>query len=335
MLFEKPIVSPKNILEIMRFYSVGDVLECKYLGGVPNVTYRVKTREQDLTVRISNHGYTSFEHLELEIEILQHLKNVGYSESPRLIAGKNGEIIQEWNKYWLIATEYITGETVDRVEITESLCEDVGRAVATLQRALAAFKKPIPQPHTFIARGTRLIELLPETVRRLGWQLDYRSLIKEWERACGCFEASRDSLPYGILHADVWPPNVICEGERIVGVIDFDDWCYGPRVIDFCAPLIEFAMFNTTVMNEDLAIAFLQGYFGNGGAISESEEDLIIEAIEMVCASWLACNALHEITFEESKVYLNRLELLQNSHTREVMASDIRQLLDIVQKIQT
>src|SRR5437660_1195352 len=111
MVFDKPVVFLKDIPEIMSVYSLGSVVAAKYLGGIPNVTYRVITPHARLAVRICNKGYTSPEHLNTEIEILQHLTSAGYKESPRVITGNNGSVVQNWKGYPTFAMQLIEGET--------------------------------------------------------------------------------------------------------------------------------------------------------------------------------------------------------------------------------
>jgi len=324
MHFDRPVVLPEDMPEIMAAYPFGEVVECENLGGVPNVTYEITTPQRVVAVRISNHGYTSLDHLKLELEILQHLKDVGFAESPRLIAGTNGEILQQWKGYWFCATEFIPGKPGDEVEITPGLCHDVGRAIASLEKALSSFTGTIPRGETFVERAERLLALLPDTAKRMGWQFDMDSIFEQWERAKEAFISNRSNLRHSIIHSDVWPPNVICSGEAIAGIVDFDDWCYGATIIDVCAPLVEFPWFKSTTMNDELAVAFLSGYLEHGGTISEAEENLIIDGIEMSCVSWLSCNALHEVEFEESEIYMQKLELLQDNAYKEKLRADVR-----------
>lgn len=333
MTFQRPIVNSQDIPTIMKAYPFGNVIHSEYIGGVPNVTYKVVVPEGVFAVRVSNHGYTSFEHLELEVALLQHLTNLGFQESPRLIAGSNGEILQRWNDYWVRAAKFIPGDTGDTVEINSVLCRDVGKVVASLQRALDLFNPGrILEHETFIERAENLFSEFPAILSERGWALDTDTVVPQWKRSSEEFMRYANELKTNIIHADIWPPNVICERGAIIGLIDFDDWCHGASIIDLCAALSEFPAFMTVTMNEGFALALIQGYLSNGGTITELEEHLIADGIEMVFATWFACNVIQNPNFSESEIYLRKLESLKDDASKENLRADFHRLVKMARK---
>lgn len=323
MKFDKPVVLLEDIPEILSMYGPGPVLETKYLGGVPNVTYRVITPSSKLAIRICNHGYTSIEHLETEIELLSYLHAAGFEESPIPVYGTNGMMIQNWRGYRTFAMKLIEGVPGDRSPITSELCFDVGRTVAQMQKLLRNYARPLPDGESYTQRSLRLLEMLPITSKTMGWRIDFDAVLKQWNRASEDILRHSRKMSHGVIHTDIWPPNVICADNKIVGVVDFDDWSYGASFIDPVAALTEFPMFNRLEFNEDLAYALLKGYFAYGGRLSDVEHRLLLVGMETLCASWLACNALHRIQFEESAIYVKKLELLRDSNKRKALSAQI------------
>jgi hypothetical protein len=57
--------------------------------------------------------------------------------------------------------------------------------------------------------------------------------------------------------------------------------------------------------------------------MSPLEEKLIVDAMEMTCAMWLAYNVIQAPTFEEAEIYLRRLDLLHDDTFREKMSTDV------------
>jgi homoserine kinase type II len=328
MEFERPVVSPEHIMEIMAPYGLGEIVGCEYLGGVPNVTYKVDTLTRVVAVRISNRGYSSTAHIKLELELLEHLVAVGFPEAPRLVAGGDGQIMHQWKGFWVCATEFIPGLLADQAEITPELCMDVGRVVASLRQAMASFSSEAHlEGETLVERGAKLLHAFPAALRARGWDLDISNVQHQWDRASGAYLSNLDNLNQHIIHADIWPPNVICNGATVVGLIDFDDWCYGATIFDVCAPLIEFPMYNTLDFREDLATSFFQGYFAHGGTLSEVDESILLDCMEMACAIWLACNVIQNPVFAESEIYLRKLNLLRDVSSRERMRALVRQCI--------
>jgi len=327
MEFDKPVVLPEDVSVIMSSYPFGEVLDCQNLGGIPNTTYKVVTEQRTVAVRIYSHGQSSLEHIKLELKVLQHLASMDF-ESPRLLPGTDGQLLQQWKGYWVCASEFIPGVMADTIQLTPKLVGDAGRLVASFQRAMASFKiDEIPEGETFIERGGDVLESLDPALGKRGWEMDVRNVIPQWERASEPFIRNSANLKSNFIHADIWPPNAICEGDKVVGLVDFDDCLYGATIIDVAIALMEFSMFQDVVMDEELAMAFLANYFRHGGTISPLEEKLIVDAMEMTCAMWLAYNVIQAPTFEEAEIYLRRLDLLHDGTFREKMCRDVQQFI--------
>lgn len=328
MEFDKPVVLPADVGTIMSSYPFGRVLECKNLGGIPNTTYKVVGESKTVAVRIYSHGQSSLEHIRLELRVLQHLAGKGF-ESPRPLAGKNGELLQQWKGYWVCASEFIPGAMADTVELTSDLVGDVGRIVASLQKAMESLEMgKIPQGETFIEKGDAVLKSLRPALQTKGLSIDVHKITSQWERAREPFLRSGSKLRHGIIHADIWPPNVICDGERVVGLVDFDDCCYGATCIDVALALMEFSMFQDAYMDQELAVAFLGGYFRNGGTLSSLEEEFFINAMEMACAMWLVYEVIEAPSFVEGEVYLRRLDQLRDDVLRTEMRASIEKCVE-------
>ena len=191
----------------------------------------------------------------------------------------------------------------------------------------------IPEGETFFEKGTNVLKSLASAVNKRGWGIDIRHVISQWERACQPFISNIADLDSNIIHADIWPPNVICERERVAGLIDFDDCCHGVTVIDLAIALMEFAMFHGVIMNERLAVSLLVNYFRQGGKLSPLEEELIVDAMEMTCAMWLAYNVIEAPTYEEAEIYSRRLEVLHDVNLRAKMCDNIMRFIATARKM--
>lgn len=327
MYFDKPHVAPNDILEIAKTYDLGSVVNVEYLGGVPNVTYKVIAEKKCLALRVGNRGYTSSTHLELEVKILDHLEKVGFAESPRVIRTATGKKIHYWQGYPILATDYIDGITADNVQVNRSLCFDIGRVVASLQHSLISFRTEVPASETFLSRISQMVGAFPDSVKKLGWKVDTSKVLSQWKEAEISYLHLTKSMTHNVVHTDIWPPNVILIDNQVKGVVDFDDWAYGPTVIDICAPLVEFPMENDTNMNPDFAISILLGFLRNGGPLEILKEDILACSMELLCISWLSCNAIHQVSFMESTPYIHKLEFLRDKYKRKNFEFDLKQLI--------
>lgn len=327
MPFNKPIVLPSDIPVIMAAYPFGRVLACQELGGLPNTTYKVLTEHKTTAVRIYGRGQSSREHIELELKVLQHLARLDF-ESPRLLAGNNGQFLQQWNDYRVCVTEFIPGVTADSTALTPELVRDVGRLVASFQKAMALFEADvIPDGGTVIARGGGGLASLDAVLKRRGWEMDIGDVISQWQRASEPIVNRDVDLDSNVIHADIWPPNVICEGATVVGLVDFDDCLYGATFFDVAIALLEFSILQGFVVEEELAVAFLAGYFRHGGTLTPLEEGLIVNAIEMMYVIWLAYYVAQAPYFEEAAKYLYQLNLLSDDTFRKRLCADVERCI--------
>jgi homoserine kinase type II len=323
MQFDKPIVLPSDISVIMSSYPFGKVLACQEMGGLPNTTYKVVTEQKETAVRIYGRGQSSLEHIDLELKVLQHLARLDF-ESPRLLAGRNSRFLQQWKGYRVCVTEFIPGVTADKIALTPELVYDVGRLVASFQKAMASFKTDvIPEGGTVLARGLGGLASLDTVLSQRGWEMDISDVIPQWQRASEPFVSHDVALDSNVIHADIWPPNVICEGARAVGLVDFDDCLFGATFIDVAITLLEFAMFQDFVVDEELTVAFFAGYFRHGGRLSALEEGLIVNAIEIMYVIWLAYYVAQSPHFEEAEKYLRQLNLLADDAFRGRLGAEV------------
>ncbi|MDO4877934.1 MAG: homoserine kinase [Neisseria sp.] len=67
-------------------------------------------------------------------------------------------------------------------------------------------------------------------------------------------------LPRGIIHADLFKDNVLLDGGRVAGFIDFYYACNGCFVYDLAVAVNDWARTADNCLDEGLALAFVRGY---------------------------------------------------------------------------
>jgi homoserine kinase type II len=84
----------------------------------------------------------------------------------------------------------------------------------------------------------------------------WRSVLAEWPLA------RLDALPSGWLHGDYHGRNLIFDGDRAIGVFDFDDVDRGPYVFDLAGGFVKFGREGrgSTTLRPDFARTFVGGY---------------------------------------------------------------------------
>lgn len=324
MRFEKAKCSEGDLGEILSLYSFGPLVKYADVSGVPNTTFRISTSNWPFILRIYGKGQTSFEHMLLEHKLLEFLAVKGVN-SPRLLVGANGCTLQSWRGYHLCAFAMVEGVTADALSITPEIATSVGRSVAKLRLALREFPVSfIPEAETIFARGQLAIGAMRRSLSEKSWELDVAVVEEHWMDAAKLLRTQCKGAQ-SLLHADTWPPNVICKDGQVAGIIDFDDCCYGPEIIDFAIPLQEFAVFQPEAEGHELARAFFSGLAQAGAKLSRGDLPLLIPAMRLMCSVWCAYNVIQSPKIEDALLYYRRLEKFSS----ESFVRSLRELIEL------
>lgn len=119
--------------------------------------------------------------------------------------------------------------------------------VATVIHATEVPADRRPMPYAFWA---------PADLRVPGWA----RAPQLWERAIEVFAGGPPATPATLVHRDFHPGNVLWEGDRITGVIDWAEASWGPAELDIAHSATNFALLHDL----DRAVAFREAYRRHG-----------------------------------------------------------------------
>lgn len=149
----------------------------------------------------------------------------------------------------------------------------MGFTLATFHQALRGFDHPAAHRNhrwNLVEAGQHRdkIQLLkdPEKQVLLGWGFDC------WEAVRGAL----DSLPWQFIHGDMNPENLMGEGDRVTGLVDFGDACFNPTVCDLAIGLA-YPMMDTDNAMSAMEI-FLSGY-QEVRELSEAEHQVLLPLV--------------------------------------------------------
>jgi Ser/Thr protein kinase RdoA (MazF antagonist) len=174
--------------------------------------------------------------VELEFAAIEHAVRAGFPlRLPRVIGNRFGNIetgidIHLNGSYRARLIEFIDGTDLSAISgISENMLRNVGRTVAGFNRVMHDFDHPA-------ARRNHRWNLAEAAQHR-----DKIRLIAEREKrellvwAYAAWEGLRErlpELPWQFIHGDAHDENVLMDGERVTGLIDFGDCCHNPTVCD-------------------------------------------------------------------------------------------------------
>ena len=222
-------VTERELGDWLKAYSVGTLVELKGIAaGIENTNYFVTTTH-------GRYVLTLFERLPAKdlpfyLGLMAHLARHGIP-CPSPLADRSNRLLSALNGKPTALVTRLPGAVVTQPSAAH--CAEVGAVLANMHLAGRSYAGDLENP-----RGP---EWWRETAPRVAPFLDeHRRRLLEAELAFQSGHRLRD-LPRGPVHADLFRDNVLFEGPRIGGVVDFyfagvDAWLFDVAVTlnDWC-----------------------------------------------------------------------------------------------------
>ncbi|NNC24442.1 homoserine kinase [Salinisphaera sp. USBA-960] len=239
-----------DIRAVLDAYSVGELTDFRGIGeGVTNSTYFVDTTLGAWVLTV----FEDLEHRSLPffMQLMDHLAGHGLPVIHPVARDDGGFLSEICNRPCALAYR-LPGASV--VEPGPAHCASLARVVAEMHRA---------------ASGSGLSQANP---RDLAWIADNRpqlaSVLTADQRALVDAEladqraalAAYDGLPRTLIHADLFRDNVLFEGTRVTGVIDFFYACDEHTLFDLAVICCDWAFDADNQFHADCWAAFIAAY---------------------------------------------------------------------------
>ncbi|HEX2794326.1 MAG TPA: homoserine kinase [Croceicoccus sp.] len=241
-------------------FDVGEIVSAKGIAeGVSNSNWLIDTRKDGVGARYILTVYearTEVAELPFFLGLLDHLAAAG-CPVPRTIHDRAGAAYRRFDADGEIKSlaliEFLPGVSADCP--TPAQAEAVGRAMAQVHLAARSYDR------------TRANSMGPDA-----WRHFARECTGRWHEIDPAMEsvpaiveeviaALPADLPRSIIHADLFPDNVLLVGDEVSGLIDFYFACSGPMAYDLAVAHAAWS-FSADGREHDAAIgaALLRGY---------------------------------------------------------------------------
>ena len=223
-------VSEADIAAWLANYSLGTLLELQGIpAGIENTNYFVTTTNGRFVL-------TLFEKLTADdlpffLNLMAHLARHGIP-CPCPVADKQNRFLGELNGKPACIVSRLSGKSV--TQPTTAQCAAVGAMLGQMHSAGQSFGEQMLNP-----RGSAWRAEAAQQVRRFLPPQDAVLLAGEVE-----FHATHPlaGIPRGVIHADLFRDNVLMEGERVGGLIDFYFACTGKLLYDVAITVNDWCM---------------------------------------------------------------------------------------------
>lgn len=226
-------VSKDELIPWLKAYPLGDLLELQGISsGISNTNYFVTTTTGRYVLTLfEEHGA---EELPYFLSLMTHLAERGVP-CPHPVMRLDGVMLDELNGKPAALVTCLSGRDILKPSVVQ--CAALGKVLANLHVAGASFTGSNQDTRDVVWREAAAKNVLDFL------SADDQVMLKQMMDRQAHLDIQ--VLPQGVIHADLFRDNVLFDGDKVGGVIDFYYACRGPYLYDVAIAV------NDWCVNED------------------------------------------------------------------------------------
>lgn len=213
-------VTPAQLSHWLGNYPLGELLELKGIAsGITNTNYFVTTTTGRYVLTLFEKNTP--DELPYFLDLMAHLADRDVL-CPHPVASKQGQNLGEINHKPAALVTCLKGHSLETPSAIH--CAEIGRAMASMHLAGDSYKV-----HSNNQRGDAWRTTTAAQV--MGFlNADDKQLLEQTLAMQASFDKS--ALPHGVIHADMFRDNVLFDGDKLGGIIDFYYACHDVLLYD-------------------------------------------------------------------------------------------------------
>ncbi len=241
-------VTVDDLNEWLKAYPLGSLLELKGIAsGITNTNYFVTTTTGRYVLTLFEEH--SAEELPYFLNLMTHLAERGVP-CPHPVKRNDGIQLDELNGKPAALVSCLAG--CDISIPNELHCAEVGRVLANMHMAGESF---VDKSH-----DTRDVIWREATAQKIINLLDSDDKVMLAEVMQRQAELKMEVLPQGVIHADLFRDNVLFDGDKIGGIIDFYYACRGAFLYDLAIAVNDWCVNADGSLDKQRVMAMLHAY---------------------------------------------------------------------------
>ena len=224
-------VSEAELSNWLNDYSLGQLLQLQGIAsGIENTNYFVTTSNGRFVLTLFEK--LAANELPFYLNLMAHLARHGIP-CPSPVANRHDSFLSRLNGKPACIVSRLSGKSLTHPDVAH--CAAVGAMLGQLHNAASNFAQTMPNPRAADWRARATPQVLPFVPAQDGHLLQNEVSYHA--------QHTLAKLPQGVIHADLFRDNVLFDGARIGGLIDFyfacndcllydvaitaNDWCVG------------------------------------------------------------------------------------------------------------
>ena len=241
-------ISRDELQELLDRYDLGDLIDFQGISaGVSNTNFFVTTELGRYVLTIFEKE--SHDELPFFIDLMAHLADHGIP-CPHPIADDDGRYLQTLKGKPAVLVQRLSGSTPENPNAAQ--CHAIGTGMGSMHKASRGF-----EVHRANERGpswwNRTAEkvmprLNPEEAELLRDEIAFQK------------QHRLDTLPRGVIHADLFVDNTLFDGNRLAGIIDFYFACDDVLLFDLAIMANDWCTNEDGTLDSERLEAMLEAY---------------------------------------------------------------------------
>jgi len=241
-------VSEAELTAWLGDYSIGQLLELQSIAsGIENTNYFVTTGNGRFVLTLFEK--LSADELPFYLNLMAHLARHGIP-CPAPVSNRRNQFLGTLNGKPACIVSRLSGKSTTTPSLEQ--CAAIGAMLGQMHIAGQSFSQIMPNPRGAAWRGATAPQVHPFLDAEQAALLD-REIALHAQR-------SWTALPQGVIHADLFRDNVLLEGNRIGGLIDFYFACSDALLYDMAITVNDWCMNTGGTLDATRTQGFLRAY---------------------------------------------------------------------------
>ena len=241
-------VSETELIAWLGDFSLGQLLELQPISsGIENTNYFVTTSNGRFVLTLFEK--LSTDELPFYLNLMAHLARHGIP-CPCPVANRRNQFLDELNGKPACIVSRLSGKSV--IAPNSQQCAAIGAMLGQMHSAGQSFSQIMPNPRGAAWRVATAPKVRPFLDAQQAALLDSEVALHAQQNWA--------ALPQGVIHADLFRDNVLLEGNRVGGLIDFYFACSDALLYDVAITVNDWCMNTGGTLDAVRAQTFLRAY---------------------------------------------------------------------------
>jgi homoserine kinase type II len=241
-------VSEAELAAWLGDYSLGQLLELQGIAsGIENTNYFVTTSNGRFVLTLFE--ILGAEALPFYLNLMAHLARHGIP-CPNPVANRSNLFLGTLNGKPACIVSRLNGKSTTAPSVAQ--CAAVGAMLGQMHIAGQSFSQVMPNPRSAAWRAATSPQVKPFLDAQQAALLESEVALQERQ--------DWSSLPQGVIHADLFRDNVLLEGDRISGLIDFYFACSDALLYDVAITVNDWCTYPDGTLDAAKTQALLRAY---------------------------------------------------------------------------